>query len=262
MAGKTAHEQLVDIVNSKGKLEVDKDDLKKLVKREVASYNDWLAKTGQPEKRISYAAAVKKVESSPTKATLKSILKNTSRPTKQGAYTINHTKAITPKVVKPKYESPKAKKKRETKEKLAEGFKKYVTGKESITKYRRTKGGAYEKKTITGKGIEDISDYNIKKLGRIFQELRNMGVIGDIISSDEVVEAALSAEERLGGKVSLTKILKWMVDKNRDYNTAKALNSIFNANIYALDEYAEYDPEEEAEEIPGDIVLSAVFGGK
>ena len=261
MAGKTAHEQLVELVDNKGKLDIDKDELKKLVKREVASYNDWAAKTGQPEKRLSYAEAVKKVEAAPTKATIKNILKSTSRPTKQGAYTPKHTKIVTPKEVKPKYESPKAKKKRESKEKLAEGFKKYVKGKESITKYRRTKGGAYEKKTITGKGIEDISDYNIKKLGRIFQELRAMGVIGDIISSDEVVEAALSAEERLGGKVSLTKILKWMVNSNRDYETAKTLNSIFNANIYALDEYAEYDPEEEAEEIPGDIVLGAVFGG-
>lgn len=260
--GATAHEQLIEIVEAKGRIEADTEKLKDLVKREVASYNEWLRKTGQPEKRISYAEAVKKVEASPTKATLKSILNSTSRSTKQGAYKTKHIKAVTPKEVKPKYESPKAKKKRETKERLEGGFKEYVKGTKEITKYRKTKGGAYEKKTIKGKGIQDISDFNIRKLGRIFQELRAMGVIGDIISSDEVVEAALSAEEKLGGNVSLTKILKWMVDKNRDYDTAKALNNIFNAEIYALDEYAEYDPEQEAEEIPGDVLLGAVFGGR
>lgn len=269
--GATAHEQLIEIVEAKGRIEADTEKLKDLVKREVASYNEWLRKTGQPEKRISYAEAVKKVEASPTKATLKSILNSTSRSTKQGAYKTKHIKAVTPKEVKPKYESPAAKKKREYKEKMGTGFKEYVKGTKEITKYRKryTKdpntgvvSSYYEKGTVKGKGIQDISDYNIRKLGRIFEELRAMGVVGDIISSDEVVEAALSAEEKLGGNVSLTKILKWMVDNNRDYNTAKALNNIFNAEIYALDKYAEHDPEEEAEEIPGDAAEDAVFGGR
>lgn len=233
----TAKEKVINLLESSKGVKTEKllkeTNLVKLLQRDLASYNDRVTKAGNAGNRVSASALIKELKAEPTRENIYKILTVTG-----SGYT---NKPPIETIKKPRKESPKQKAKRELKERLKKGFRDYVTG-EGKTKY-----GKKEKK-----GYKNISEHDLNKLGRIFQELRRDNMIPSIISSDEVVEAVLTAEEKLGEKASPTKILKWIVDNTRDEETAKKVNRIFGVDLYGIEEDEEYIATEEE--------ISALFG--
>lgn len=239
---KTAKEKIMDLLNeSKGvktSTLLTESNLNSLLKRDLASYNDRVTKAGHPESRVSAAGMLKDLKANPTRENIYKILKTTGtgyvkEPPKETEAGIRDFYSG-----KVKYESPKKKAKRELKEKTSKGFSEYIEGK-GFTKYK-------QKKQL---GIEGISDFNKKKLGRIFQELREKGLIGkgqNQLPSDVVVNRVLQAEEVLDRKVSPTKILSWLVHNTEDIETAKTLNLIFGQDIFEIGKDGTAEINEEA----------------